>query len=125
MSFHRCLALITFGLCLAASSLEAQGTPTLSALALNPTRVTGGSQATGSVTLSAAAGTFGAGVILSSSNTAVVTVPPFISVPPGMTRRSGELPGPPREARPRSGELSSGPRDDPGSEEGFCVPVTP
>ena len=74
MFIHYRLALTTFCLCLAATSLQAQGTTALSSLTLNPPRVTGGSPVTGTVTLSSAAGALGAGVTLSSSNTAIATI---------------------------------------------------
>jgi len=57
--------------------------PTLSSLALAPSRVVGGAGATGTVTLSAAAAGSGAVVTLSSSNTALVTVPASVTVAAG------------------------------------------
>lgn len=58
---------------------------TLASISLNPTSVTAGSSSQGTVTLSAAAPTGGAGVALSSSNTAVATVPATVVVPAGQT----------------------------------------
>ena len=59
------------------------GPPELASLALAPTRVVGGSPATGTVTLSAAATGAGAVVALKSSNTALVTVPVSVTVAAG------------------------------------------
>ena len=56
--------------------------PTLSALSLSPTSVTGGSASTGSVTLSAAAPGGGAAVSL-SGNSGATTVPASVTVPAG------------------------------------------
>jgi hypothetical protein len=61
------------------------GTPTLAALTLNPTSVTGGSNSTGTVVLSAAAPSGGAVVNLSSSNTAAAAVPAGVTVAAGAT----------------------------------------
>lgn len=61
---------------------------TLSSLSLDPTSVTGGTYSTGTVTLSAAAPAGGATVTLSSSNTAVATVPPSVAVAAGATSAS-------------------------------------
>ena len=60
--------------------------PILSLLALNPTSVVGGLQSsTGTVTLSGPAPAGGAQVTLSSSNTAVASVPSSATVPAGAT----------------------------------------
>ena len=56
---------------------------TLSLLSLNPTSVIGGSSSTGTVTLSGSAPVGGATVVLSSSNTAIATVPASVTVPAG------------------------------------------
>jgi len=58
---------------------------TLSALSISPTVVSSGGTATGTVTLNGGAPTGGASVSLSSSNTAVATVPPSVTVAPGAT----------------------------------------
>jgi hypothetical protein len=55
------------------------------ALSLNPTSVTGGSTSTGTVTLITAAPSGGAVVTLTSSNTAVATVPANVTVAAGAT----------------------------------------
>ncbi|WP_457973880.1 hypothetical protein [Arthrobacter sp. D1-17] len=57
----------------------------VAALTLNPETVTGGGTSTATVTLSAAAPAAGTSVSLSSSNTAVATVPASITVPGGAT----------------------------------------
>ncbi|MPZ74576.1 MAG: hypothetical protein GEU74_15380 [Nitriliruptorales bacterium] len=57
----------------------------VSSLALSPNPVAGGSPSTGMVTLAASAPSGGAVVDLTSSNTAVATVPPSVSVPAGDT----------------------------------------
>jgi hypothetical protein len=57
-------------------------TPSLSAVALSPTIVTGGAASTGTVTLTAAAPAGGIAVSLTSSN-AAVTVPTSVTVPAG------------------------------------------
>jgi hypothetical protein len=62
--------------------------PTLSALGLSPTTVTGGASSTGTVTLSAAAPAGGTIVSLASSNTAVATVPASVTVPAGQASAS-------------------------------------
>jgi hypothetical protein len=59
------------------------GSATLSAIALNPMSVTGGSPSTGTVTLSGPAPTGGAAVSLSSDNTAAATVPASVTVAVG------------------------------------------
>jgi hypothetical protein len=59
--------------------------PSVSALSLRPTSVTGGGSSTGTVTLSGAAPAGGAAVTLSSSNTAAATVPASVTVPAGAT----------------------------------------
>jgi len=58
---------------------------TLSAVALNPTNVTGGASSTGTATLSAPAPTGGAVVSLSSNNTAAARVPASVTVAAGAT----------------------------------------
>jgi hypothetical protein len=60
-------------------------TPALSTLALSPTIVIGGSNATGTVTLTAAAPAGGATVNLTSSNTGIATVPASVVVAEGAT----------------------------------------
>jgi hypothetical protein len=55
----------------------------LSSLSLNPTTVTGGQSSQGTVTLASPAPAGGVVVALSSSNTAVATVPTSVSVPAG------------------------------------------
>jgi hypothetical protein len=64
---------------------QALGWATASALTLNPTVVVGGSSSQGTVTLSGAAPAGGAIVSLSSSNTAVATVPASVTVAAGAT----------------------------------------
>ena len=58
---------------------------TLSALALNPTSVTGGGSAQGTVTLSGAAPSGGAAVTLTSGNATAAPVPASVTVPAGAT----------------------------------------
>jgi hypothetical protein len=60
----------------------------LSSISVNPTSVTGGNSSTGTVTLSGPAPTGGAQVALSSSNTAVATVPSSVTVAAGTTSAS-------------------------------------
>ncbi len=60
--------------------------PALSALSLNPTAVVGGRSSTGTVTLTAPAGSSGFTVQLSSSNSSVARVPTSVTVPAGQTR---------------------------------------
>ncbi len=60
--------------------------PTVSALTLNPTSVTGGSTATGTVTLSAAAQT--ATTVQLASNSAAASVPASVTVAAGSTKAS-------------------------------------
>jgi hypothetical protein len=60
------------------------GGPVLASLGLTPSRVVGGTPATGTVTLSAAAPVGGAVVTLSSNNT-LVTVPASVTVAAGNT----------------------------------------
>jgi hypothetical protein len=59
--------------------------PTLSAISLTPSTVTGGSSSQGRVTLTSAAPSGGRVVSLSSSNSAVATVPSSVTVPSGST----------------------------------------
>jgi hypothetical protein len=59
------------------------GSATLSAIALNPTSVTGGSTSIGTVTLSGPAPSGGAAVSLMSGNTAAATVPASVTVAAG------------------------------------------
>ncbi|HKB10154.1 MAG TPA: hypothetical protein VKD69_05860, partial [Vicinamibacterales bacterium] len=59
--------------------------PSLSAIALNPASVIGGSSSQGTATLTAAAPAGGAVVTLSSSDTAVATVPASVTVAAGAT----------------------------------------
>ncbi len=64
---------------------SAPTTPSLSSLAVSPTSVTGGSSATGTVALTAAAPSGGMTVSLSSGNTSAATVPASVSVAAGST----------------------------------------
>ena len=64
------------------------GNPTLSTLTVNPTTVVGGNSSQGTVTLTSAAPSGGAAVTLSSSNTAVATVPASVTVSAGATSAS-------------------------------------
>lgn len=64
------------------------GGPTLSSLSFTPNPVVGGSPSLGAVTLSRPAPNGGALVSLSSSNPAVVTVPPSVTIPAGATSAS-------------------------------------
>jgi hypothetical protein len=64
-------------------TVQPAAAPTLSGLALQPTRVVGGGAATGTVTLSAAAPAGGSVVQLRSSNTALATVPASVNVAAG------------------------------------------
>jgi hypothetical protein len=59
--------------------------PTLTSLTLNPKSVIGGSPSSGTLALSGPAPTGGALVTLSSSNTAVATVPANVTIPAGAT----------------------------------------
>ncbi len=59
--------------------------PEAISLSINPSTVTNGGTATGTVTLSAAAPTGGASINLSSSNSAVASVPPGVTIPAGAT----------------------------------------
>lgn len=61
------------------------GPAALSTLALNPSTVTGGNSAQGTVTLTNAAPSGGAQVTLSSSNAAVASAPATVNVPAGAT----------------------------------------
>lgn len=72
----------------ALQAVSAPNQPSLSGLSLNPTTVTAGSPATGTVTLTAPAPQGGFVVNLTSSNTAVATVPTSVTVPAGATRAS-------------------------------------
>ena len=72
----------------ASLTISPQATATLSSLTLNPTRVSGGNNSTGTVTLTAAAPSGGAVVTLSSRNTSVVTVPSSVTVEAGTTSAS-------------------------------------
>src|SRR2546422_4190253 len=70
----------------AAHTVTPSAPPPLSSLALNPASVVGGAQSsTGTVTLSGPAPAGGAQVTLSSSNTAVASVPSSVTVPAGAT----------------------------------------
>jgi len=62
--------------------------PTLSSLTLNPSKVTGGSSATGTVTLSGPAPSGGAVVLLASSKPSVAAVPSSITVAAGQRSAS-------------------------------------
>jgi hypothetical protein len=64
------------------------GAAALSTLALNPSTVTGGNSAQGTVTLTNAAPSGGAQVALSSSNAAAASVPASVNVPAGATSAS-------------------------------------
>jgi len=59
------------------------GSVSLLSIGLNPSSVTGGSTSTGTITLTGAAPAGGSLVTLSSSNTAVATVPAGVTVPAG------------------------------------------
>ena len=61
------------------------GPPSLSGISLNPSTVVGGSSSTGTVTLTAPAQSGGFTVQLSSSNSAVASVPASVTVPQGQT----------------------------------------
>ncbi len=61
------------------------GAPVLASVSLSPTRVVGGTPATGTVSLSAAAADAGAVVLLSVSNTSLANVPASVTVAPGST----------------------------------------
>src|ERR1044071_3409410 len=67
------------------ASVPASAAVKLSTITISPGSVTGGSTATGTATLTSAAGHNGAVVTLSSSNTAVATVPASITIPSGQT----------------------------------------
>lgn len=69
----------------ASGGSEPEPSAALSTLSLDPTSVTGGEPATGTVTLTAAAPAGGASVLLSSSDTAAATVPASATVPEGQT----------------------------------------
>jgi hypothetical protein len=64
-------------------TVQPAAAPTLSSLALQPTRVVGGGTATGTVTLAAAAPAGGSVVALASSNTALAGVPASVTVAAG------------------------------------------
>ena len=64
------------------------GGPTLTSLSFNPNTVVGGLSSSGAVTLSGKAPSGGALVSLSSSNPAVVSVPPSVTIPAGATGAS-------------------------------------
>ena len=67
----------------ASLTVTSPGSATLSAVALNPMSVTGGSPSTGTVTLSGQAPSGGAAVSLMSDNTAAATVPSSVTVAAG------------------------------------------
>jgi hypothetical protein len=67
---------------------DPNATPLLQSLAISPTSVTGGTNATGTVILSSPAPSGGISVTLSTSNRAVATVPGIVSVPGGRTSAS-------------------------------------
>jgi hypothetical protein len=69
----------------ASLSVAPTGSATLSAVALNPMSVIGGSSSTGTVTLSGPAPSGGAAVSLMSDNTAAATVPASVTVAAGAT----------------------------------------
>jgi hypothetical protein len=69
----------------ASLTVTPQGSATLSAVALNPMSVIGGSPSIGTVTLSGPAPTGGAAVSLMSDNTATATVPLSVTVAAGAT----------------------------------------
>jgi hypothetical protein len=64
-------------------TIVVENPPTIQTLTLNPASVTGGSNSTATVTLSAPAPTAGTSVTLSSSNTAAATVPASVTVAGG------------------------------------------
>ncbi len=69
----------------AALTVNPVGSTSLTSLTLSPNSVTGGANATGTVTLGAAAPLGGAAVTLLSSNVFVAQVPSFATVPEGQT----------------------------------------
>jgi hypothetical protein len=79
--------LIIFGV-LGNPRIWASGQNPISSLTLSPTSVLGGSPSTGTVTLRTAAPAGGAVVSLSSSATAVATLPPSVTVPAGSTTQT-------------------------------------
>lgn len=66
-------------------SVTASGGPAVSSLALVPTTVDEGGTSTGTVTLTGAAPAGGLTITLISSNTAIATVPPTLTIPAGST----------------------------------------
>jgi uncharacterized protein (TIGR03437 family) len=64
------------------------GSPTLTSVTVSPAYVTGGTTATGTVTLGAAAPVGGIAVTLLSSSVAYAQVPSFVTVPQGATTAS-------------------------------------
>jgi len=78
----------TFSIRNAAPPPPPPAAPALSTLTLSPTSVVGGNSSQGSITLTAAAPSGGAVVPLSSSNTAVATVPSSVTVAAGATGAS-------------------------------------
>lgn len=67
------------------ATLTATPPASLSAVSVSPASVTGGTSSTGTATLTAAAPSGGAVVLLSSSNTAVATVPASVTIAAGAT----------------------------------------
>src|ERR1035437_6319429 len=70
------------------ATLTVTPTPVLYTVTLSPATVVGGNSSTGTVTLNGAAPTGGAIVTLSSSNTAVATVPANVTVAAGTTTKT-------------------------------------
>jgi len=66
-------------------AIPASAAVKLSTITISPGSVTGGGTATGTATLTTAAGHNGAVVTITSSNTAVATVPASITIPSGQT----------------------------------------
>src|SRR5450759_3646509 len=80
--------LLPAALLLGIASLSMAASNPISTLTLSPTSVVGGSPSTGTVTLRTAAPSGGAVVALSSSATAVATVPASVTVPAGATTQT-------------------------------------
>jgi hypothetical protein len=78
-------ALITANYGVSANATLTINPPVLTAVTLNPTTVTGGSNSTGRVSLSGAAPSGGATVSLSSNNITIAQVPGSVTVPAGGT----------------------------------------
>jgi len=68
-----------------ASTVLTVTTPSVNSVSLNPTSVVGGSTSTGTVTLNGPAGPSGDTILLTSSNTAMATVPASVTISAGST----------------------------------------